>query len=88
MRVKYIAPGTIHAFEGVLPAGTYRVVASGQTVNIHPSSVLCGKKARCIVFGELVATTRHYARQVSAIEPAWLVELAPAVFSSGRLPTS
>ncbi len=56
------------------------MVASGQTVHIHPSSVLCGKPTPCIVFGELIHTTRSYARQVSAIEPAWLPEVAPSVF--------
>ncbi len=49
-------------------------------MHIHPSSVLCGKPTPCIVFGELIHTTRSYARQVSAIEPAWLPEVAPSVF--------
>ena len=57
------------------------MVASGQTVHIHPSSVLCGKKAKCIVFSELIHTTRNYAHQVTAIEPSWLPELAPSVFT-------
>jgi hypothetical protein len=61
-------------------AGSYRVVTSGHTVSIHPSSVLYGKKTRCIVFGELIHTTRNYARQVTAIDPAWLPQLAPSVF--------
>lgn len=30
------------------------MIATGQTVAIHPSSVLCGKKAECVVFNELV----------------------------------
>ncbi len=34
--------------------GSYKVIATGQAVAIHPSSVLCGKKAECIVFNELV----------------------------------
>lgn len=37
-----------------LPPGSYKVIATGQAVTIHPSSVLCGKKAECIVFNELV----------------------------------
>lgn len=36
------------------PPGSYKVIATGQAVTIHPSSVLCGKKAECIVFNELV----------------------------------
>ena len=62
-------------------AGSYKMIMSSQAVSIHPSSVLSGKKARCIVFGELIHTTRNYARQVTAIDPAWLPELAPSVFT-------
>ena len=60
-------------------------MVSGQTVHIHPSSVLCSKNPRCIVFGELIRTSRVYARQVSAIDPAWLPELAPSVFLRNSL---
>ena len=31
------------------------MVATGQAVAIHPSSVLCGKRAECVVFNELVS---------------------------------
>jgi len=55
-------------------------VVSGQTVYIHPSSTLCNENPKCIVFGELIHTSRVYARQVTAIDPAWLPELAPSVF--------
>jgi len=61
--------------------GTYRVVATGQDVHIHPSSVLHGKRAECIVFNELVRTTRQYARGVTAVEALWLPEMAPAYFA-------
>ena len=57
------------------------MITSSQTVHIHPSSVLCGKKAKCIVFSELIHTTRNYAHQVTAIDSAWLPVLAPAVFA-------
>jgi ATP-dependent RNA helicase DHX8/PRP22 len=36
-----------------------QVIASGQQVFIHPSSVLIGKKVDCIVFSELVLTTKQ-----------------------------
>ena len=48
---------------------------------IHPSSVLCGKKAECIVFNELVRTSRQYARDVVQVDSNWLPELAPAFFA-------
>ena len=62
--------------------GTYRIMATGQSVAIHPSSVLCGRKPRCVVFDELLKTTRNYARNVSVIESSWLPELAPGIFQS------
>ncbi|WJX83086.1 RNA helicase [Trifolium repens] len=38
------------------PDGTYRASASGQVVQIHPSSVLFRKKPDCIIFNELIQT--------------------------------
>lgn len=61
-------------------ADTYRLQASSQTVSIHPSSVLHAKKPRCIVFDELLRTTRSYARNVTVVEPSWLPEAAPMYF--------
>lgn len=61
--------------------GSYKVIATGQAVAIHPSSVLAGKKPECIVFNELVRTTKQYARDATVIEPGWLPELAPAYFA-------
>lgn len=73
---------------GTIPVtGTYKILMSSQSVSIHPSSVLCGKKPKCIVFGELIHTTRNYARQVTAVDPSWLPELAPSVFTK-RLSSS
>ena len=57
------------------------MIATGQAVAIHPSSVLCGKKAECIVFNELVRTTKQYARDALVVEAGWLLELAPAYFA-------
>ncbi|CAG9467292.1 unnamed protein product [Pedinophyceae sp. YPF-701] len=79
------------------PDGTYVVLATGQTVHIHPSSVLhaqnragqrggAGGEAeppRCIVFDELVRTSKQYAKTVLAIEESWLPEVAPDFFSAG-----
>lgn len=61
-------------------AGTFRLLVTNQLVMIHPSSVLSGRKAACIVFDELVQTARLYARNVTAIDPHWLPELAPQLF--------
>jgi ATP-dependent RNA helicase DHX8/PRP22 len=66
-----------------LPASAInRVIATGQIVHLHPSSVLRGKAPECVVFSELVRTTRQYAREVTRIQARWLPELAPAFFAA------
>lgn len=67
-------------------AGSYRVLATGQEVAIHPSSTLSRGRAgaaprEAIIFGELVRTTKTYARDVTAIELNWLPELVPSFFA-------
>lgn len=44
--------------------------------NIHPGSRLVKKAGRWIVAGELIDTTRLYARCVARIEPTWLEKVA------------
>ncbi|KAF8063655.1 RID1 [Scenedesmus sp. PABB004] len=68
------------------PDGTYTVLATGQVVALHPSSVLRGRAPEVVVFSELVRTTRHYAREVTRIQAAWLPELAPAFFAAKAAP--
>lgn len=58
----------------LMPDGSYRTLVGNQTVQIHPSSVLFGKKVEAIVFSEFVFTNRSYARGVSAVRLDWVVE--------------
>ena len=66
------------------PDGTFRTLAGSQTVHLHPSSVLFGRSPapECILYTELVRTSKLYVRDVSAIEPAWLAELAPRFYAA------
>jgi ATP-dependent RNA helicase DHX8/PRP22 len=66
----------------LLLSAAARVIATGQIVHLHPSSVLRGKAPECVVFSELVRTTRQYAREVTRIQARWLLELAPAFFAA------
>ena len=63
-------------------SGAYRVMATGLEVKLHPSSVLHGKAPECIVFNEVIKTTRQYVRGITKIESSWLPELAPFFFKS------
>lgn len=64
------------------PDGTYRALASGQVVQIHPFSVLRGTKHDCVIFNELVRTSQNYMRNVTRIDPLWLAELAPHFYAA------
>ncbi len=50
-------------------------------IALHPGSVLFRSAPRWIVAGEIVQTTRTYARMVVPIEPAWVEQLASHVLT-------
>ena len=56
------------------PDGSYKTMVGRQTVAIHPSSVLFGKKVEGILFDEFVFTSRSYAKGVSAVQMDWIAE--------------
>ncbi|KAG0469553.1 hypothetical protein HPP92_016253 [Vanilla planifolia] len=62
--------------------GSYRAMASGQIVQIHPSSVLFRTKPECIVFNELIRTNQNYVRNVTRVDLLWLPELAPQYYAT------
>ena len=55
-------------------------------VFIHPSSALFGKSPQWVVYHELVQTTKEYMREVSTIDPKWLIEVAPRFFKESNDP--
>ncbi|EPZ32495.1 DUF1605 domain-containing protein [Rozella allomycis CSF55] len=68
--------------------GSYSTLMNNTTVFIHPSSVLVGKKPACVTFNELVLTSKCYMRGISVIEPDWITQVAPHVFSRIRFGSS
>jgi ATP-dependent RNA helicase DHR2 len=52
--------------------GSYSTTVGRNTINIHPSSVLHGRKMEAIMFLEHVYTTKSYAKKVSAIQANWI----------------
>ncbi|KAH8051038.1 helicase [Aureococcus anophagefferens] len=60
------------------PQEGYKTMVEGNPVYIHPSSALFNKNPEWLIYHELVLTSKEYMRQVMAVEPRWLVELAPA----------
>ncbi|KAK2762873.1 putative ATP-dependent RNA helicase dhr2 [Arachnomyces sp. PD_36] len=59
----------------LFPDGSYRTLVGNQTVAIHPSSVLFGRKVEAIMYNEFVFTNRSYARGVSAVQMDWVGEV-------------
>ena len=62
------------------PKEGYKTLVEGQSVFIHPSSALFNKNPEWVIYHELVLTSKEYMREVCAIEPKWLVDVAPNFF--------
>ncbi|GAA5968666.1 hypothetical protein JCM11641_007718 [Rhodosporidiobolus odoratus] len=62
------------------PQEGYKTLVEGTPVFLHPSSSLFNRAPEWCVYHELVLTTREYMREVTAIEPKWLTEVAPSFF--------
>jgi len=62
------------------PQEGYRTLVDSQIVAIHPSSSLFHRQPEWVVYHEVVQTTKEYMHSVTAVDPKWLVELAPAFF--------
>ncbi|KAL2058883.1 hypothetical protein ABVK25_000175 [Lepraria finkii] len=56
----------------LMPDGSYKTIVGNQTVAIHPSSGLFGKKVEAIMYNEFVFTTKSYARGVSTVQMDWI----------------
>ena len=65
--------------------GAYRTIKDEQPVRLHPSTTLSHYPEWCC-YNEFVLTSQHYVRTVTAIEPAWLIELAPEYYDLARFP--
>ncbi|THH04368.1 hypothetical protein EW145_g5571 [Phellinidium pouzarii] len=62
------------------PQEGYKTLVEGTPVYIHPSSALFNRPPEWLIYHELILTTREYCHTVTAIEPKWLVEVAPQFF--------
>ncbi|TFL05832.1 P-loop containing nucleoside triphosphate hydrolase protein [Pterulicium gracile] len=58
--------------------GAYKIVGKDVLVRIHPSSALFYRAPEWLVYHELTVTAgKAYCHDVTAVEPEWLVEVAP-----------
>jgi len=63
------------------PDNTYTTLRGQQQLHLHPNSVVFKTPPQHIIFHEVLVTSKQYMRDVSAIDPAWLPELAPHFYS-------
>jgi ATP-dependent RNA helicase DHR2 len=63
----------------LMPDGSYKTLMGNQTVAIHPSSVLFGRKVEAVVFNEFVYTGKAWARGVSAVQLDWVSEVVEGI---------
>ncbi|CAH8392456.1 unnamed protein product [Eruca vesicaria subsp. sativa] len=62
------------------PQEGYRTLVENQPVYIHPSSALFQRQPDWVIYHDLVMTAKEYMREVTVIDPKWLVDLAPRFF--------
>ncbi|KAG9000108.1 DEAH-box ATP-dependent RNA helicase prp22 [Tulasnella sp. JGI-2019a] len=67
------------------PQEGYKTLVEGTPVYIHPSSALFNRAPEWLIYHELILTTREYCHTVTAIEPKWLVDVAPQFFKVADL---
>jgi ATP-dependent RNA helicase DDX35 len=90
--LRAIASGFFSQAALAQPDGSYRTIrelsaslssrnsgnsAAGTALVIHPDSVLFKRVPDCVIFGQVVETTKPFMTQVSVIDAEWLTEVAP-----------
>ncbi|EHA97587.1 ATP-dependent RNA helicase DHX8 [Heterocephalus glaber] len=67
---------------GIMERHKLDVVSCGKAtvVYIHPSGTLFNRQPEWVVYHELVLTTKECMREVTTVDPRWLVEFAPTSF--------
>ena len=66
---------------------SYRTVKNGQSVYLHPSSVLMEVNPKWVIYFELVLTSKEYMRSNMPLKPEWLMEVAPHFYRKKDLET-
>ncbi|KAK7083978.1 ATPdependent RNA helicase [Halocaridina rubra] len=67
-------------------SGNYQTVRGNQTLHIHPSSVLYTQtQPQWVLFHEVLHTSKVFMRDLTTIDSAWLLELAPHFYEKTTL---
>ncbi|KAI3649202.1 hypothetical protein MP228_007056 [Amoeboaphelidium protococcarum] len=60
----------------------YKKLTDNTVVFMHPSSSLFQRQPQWVIYHDLVLTTKEYMREVSLVDPKWLIELAPNYYKT------
>lgn len=66
------------------PDGSYKTVVDNRIVQIHPASVLQSKKVSCLLYNELVMTSKPYLRDCMIVEESWLSDLVSHFYENKK----
>ncbi|ETV82423.1 hypothetical protein H257_05063 [Aphanomyces astaci] len=63
-------------------SSTYRTIKDGRIVHVHPTSVLNSfiRSPEWVLYHQSVLTDKEYVREISSIDPRWLVTAAPEYY--------
>ncbi|EAR90543.1 DEAD/DEAH-box helicase, putative (macronuclear) [Tetrahymena thermophila SB210] len=67
------------------PDGSYRNLRNKEILYLHPTSILNINFPQWVIYSEVVFSTKYYMREVSEVDPKWLLELASHYFEDQRL---
>lgn len=82
---KCLAAGLFTNVAELQKNGDYLTLDARKKVYIHPSSCLFSSSPACVVFTEMVETTKCYMRNLTLVDPDWLPDVAPQYFKKKRL---
>ncbi|KAH7984805.1 hypothetical protein HPB49_025722 [Dermacentor silvarum] len=83
--LKCLASGLFTNVAELQKNGDYLTLDARKKVHIHPSSCLFSSSPACVVFTEMVETTKCYMRNLTVVDPDWLPDVAPQYFKKKRL---
>ncbi|RKP12336.1 putative ATP-dependent RNA helicase DHX35 [Piptocephalis cylindrospora] len=83
--LKAIASGYFDHAAQMQGDGSFKCLRNGLTLHLHPESVLFKQSPTWVVYHEVMETTRNFMRDVTAIEPTWLTEVAPHFFKKRQI---
>lgn len=82
-----ICSGFAHQAAKVTGLSKYVNLRTGMNVELHPTSALygIGDPPSCVVYHELLLTSKEYMCFVTAVDPFWLIEFGPLIYDIKRV---